>query len=63
MGTPDLTIKTISKVVCTVILSEIISAKEFHLSVKLKVSKVAILKNAIGSKEQARKGFWPPNAV
>jgi hypothetical protein len=44
-------------------LSEIISTKEFQLSFKLKVSKVAILKNAIGSKEQARKGFWPPNAV
>ena len=40
MGTPDLTNKTILKV----LLSEIISTKEFHLSGKLKIFKVAILK-------------------
>jgi hypothetical protein len=40
VGTPDLTNKTILKV----LLSEIISTKEFHLSGKLKIFKVAILK-------------------
>ena len=34
-------------------MSEIISTKEFPLSVKLKISKVAILKNTIYSKEKS----------
>ena len=38
---------------CTVLLSEIISTKDFHLSVKLRISKAAILKNAIYSKEKS----------
>ena len=57
MGTPDLINKTILKVVhMYVLLSEIIPTKESHLSVKLKISKVAIMKNAMYSKEKSHLG-------
>ena len=39
-----------------VLLSEIIPTKESHLSVKLKISKVAIMKNAMYSKEKSHLG-------
>ena len=48
MGAHYLTNKTS----CSILLSKIISTKEFHLSVKLKRSKVTIFKNEIYSKEK-----------